>query len=97
MSFWKNLGKGDLTGAFHNLLDALTGHLPPELGTLVTRLMSDEGQVAYQVAMDAWNGWVDDHKPILDVAKDAVVDAISKGLSVAEKDVADWLGLMDRQ
>lgn len=96
MSFWKNLEKGDFKGAYNNLVGAITDHLPSSLNILITRLMSDEGQVAYQVALDAWNNWADEGTPLLEVAKNAASKALQKGLTVAEKDIADWLGIIDR-
>jgi hypothetical protein len=61
----------------------------------VSRLTSDEGAVAYQVAKDAFTAWEND-TPLLTVAENAVKEAATKGLTVAVNDIADWLGIIDR-
>lgn len=85
---------GNLTHAYARLTDFFNG-MKPELKDLVSRLASDEGNVAYTVAKEAWDNWMNG-EDLLDVAKNAASDALSKGLTVAEKDIADWLGIIDR-
>lgn len=67
----------------------------PELGNLVAKLTSDGGAAAYQVAKDAFANWQTGME-LPAVAEAAVAEALAKGITVLKTDVADWLGLLDR-
>lgn len=97
MSAWGMLKEGKVGDAIQRVVETVFGvSMPKPLSDLVHRLVSDEGNVAYQVAKDAWDNW-NDGEDLLTIAQKAAAEALSKGLSVAEQDVADWLGILDRQ
>lgn len=66
-----------------------------ELDKLVKRLTSDGGKIAEQVARDAWENW-QEGDDLLTIARKAAEEALARGLEVAEQDIADWLGIIDR-
>jgi hypothetical protein len=98
---WNKIKSGDMSGAWGDIVTWATSRIDggekqfPALATLIARLTTDEGVAAEQVAQDAWNAW-EDNTPLLTVAENAVKEAASKGVTVLVDDVADWLGIIDR-
>lgn len=93
--FFDDVFKGDFTNAKKRLADWWAEDVAPELGNLVKRLTSDAGKLAEEIAREAWENW-DDGDDLATVARKAFEEAVSKGLDVFEKDIADWLGIIDR-
>lgn len=93
-----------LADVIENLAKGNVGQEFPEFAALEDRLKtSPEGQAAYRVAKSFYDKWQDGLSP-LDAAKQALLqdtdgngelDGVDLG-KVLLADVADWLGIIDR-
>lgn len=93
--FFNDVFSGNIEHAKKRVIDWWSDSVAPELSNLVKRLTSDAGKIAEEVARDAWQNW-QDGDDLLTIAKKAVEEAALKGIVVLEQDVADWLGILDR-
>lgn len=95
MSFWKNLGKGDVVGAFNNLKDYIFSHLPPQLAAFVNKFMDDEGQIIWGACVTALGDAVAG-KTIQQIGDDVWNQIKSQVPTKAKSDVLDALGVLLR-
>lgn len=96
VAVFKNQG---IAAGFKKLADVIEGAEEanfPEFYTLQNRLLdSPEGKAAYAVAKDFFDSWAEGDSPLQAAQKAIEKDGAALG-KVLLQDVADWLGIIDR-
>lgn len=96
MSAWGLFKEGKVGAAIVRVIETVLGiHVPAPLANLIDQLTSDLGMIAKSFAQAAWDAAADsDPLPvIIEKAWDA---AVAEGKIVVKEDIANWVGIIDR-
>lgn len=96
MSAFGLLKEGKVGAAIVRVIETVFGvTVPAPLAELIDRLTSDAGLIAKSFAQSAWDAAAESD-PLDQIIAKAVAAAVAEGKTDLDKEIADWVGVIDR-
>lgn len=96
MSAWGLFKEGKVGAAIIRVIETVFGiTVPAPLAQLIDRLTTDAGLMAKSFAQAAWDAAAENDS-LDQIIEKAWAAAMTSGESVIKNDVADWVGIIDR-